>query len=145
MPWTTIELGEAQIEPGKPRKPLKAGVAPWERMNFSAAASSSSVVTPARALEESIFRQRARISPATAIWSICSGVLRMIIRYTLDSLVLLHSHRREGAADLLRHLVRIALAHDPPQHAAVIVVGDQRLGLRMVGLQALADHLGFVV
>ncbi len=37
MPCTIIELGEAQIEPGKPRYPLNAGSAPWERMNRSAA------------------------------------------------------------------------------------------------------------
>ena len=43
-------------------------------MNFSAAASSSPVVTPGRALLRSIFRQRTRISPAFAIFSICSGV-----------------------------------------------------------------------
>jgi uncharacterized protein involved in exopolysaccharide biosynthesis len=63
---------------------LKAGVAPWERMNFSAAVSSSLVVTPARALLSSIFRQRTRMSPAAAIRSTCSGVFLMIIRYTLD-------------------------------------------------------------
>src|SRR5215216_697114 len=86
MPWTTIELGEVQIEPGKPRYPLKDGTALWERMNFSAASSSSFVVTPGRDLERSIRRQRAWISPAAAIASICSEVLRMIMpRYMIRS------------------------------------------------------------
>ena len=69
MPWTTIEFGEAQIEPGNPRYPLKAGSAPCERMNFSAAASRSPVVTPGLAFAASIFRQRTRIWPDAAIFS----------------------------------------------------------------------------
>ena len=32
MPCTIIEFGEAQIEAGKPRKPLKVGTPPCERM-----------------------------------------------------------------------------------------------------------------
>src|ERR1700750_498443 len=125
-------------------------------MNFSAAASSSSVVTPIRAFEASIFRQRTRISPEAAIFSTCSGVFLMIIRYTLlvypsgsreasDGLVLLHTQRRQGAADLLGHLFRRRLASDPAQAAAAVVVGEERLGLLVVGLEPLADHLGLVV
>ena len=53
-------------------------MAPCEVMNRSAARSSSSVVTPGRTFERSIFRQRAWIAPAAAICSICSGLLRMI-------------------------------------------------------------------
>jgi hypothetical protein len=79
MPCTTIELGDAQMEPGKPRYPLKAGSAPWERMKRSAAASRSAVVTPGRAFERSIAWQRARMRPACAILSSSSGVLRRII------------------------------------------------------------------
>ena len=67
-------------------------------MNFSAASSSSSVVTPGRALASSICRQRTRISPAAAIWSTCSGVLRMIIRYTLGLGPRPRSPRRPPAA-----------------------------------------------
>src|SRR3954449_13300715 len=114
MPCTTIELGEAQIEPGKPRYPLKAGSAPCERISFSAARSSSSVVTPGRALASSMCRQRTRISPAAAILSTCSGVLRMIILYTLvpsswnslNRLVGLEPQGRQGALDLVGDRVR---------------------------------------
>src|SRR3954447_9466069 len=145
MPWTTIEFGEAQIEPGKPRKPLKAGIAPWERMNFSAVASSSSVVMPGRTFDSTIFMQRTRMSPAAAILSTCSGVLRTIIRYTLYSLVLLQTHRRQGAPDLLGDLVGTRLAGDPAQDAALVVVVHQGLGLGVVLLEAVADHLRLVV
>ncbi len=79
MPCTTIAFGEAQIEPGKPRKPLKVGVAPWERMKRSAAVSSSSVRTPGRILLSSSCSVCTRISPAAAIFSISAGVFLMII------------------------------------------------------------------
>src|SRR5215207_5636351 len=104
-------------------------------MNFSAAASSSAVVTPGRAFEASTFRQRTRIAPEAAIFSTSSGVFLMIIRYTLvigaprvrrapsDGLVLLHPLRRQGTADLLGHLFWRRLAGDPAQDAAVVVVG----------------------
>jgi hypothetical protein len=47
-------------------------------MNFSAAASRSAVVTPARAFDFRSVRQRARIEPAAAMRSISSGVFLMI-------------------------------------------------------------------
>src|SRR5688500_14658012 len=47
-------------------------------MNFSAASSSSAVVTPGRALRESSVWQRARIFPASAILSSSSGDFLMI-------------------------------------------------------------------
>src|SRR5260221_1448224 len=113
-------------------------------MNFSAAASRSLVATPARTFASSIFRQRTRISPASAIFSTCSGVFRTIIRYTLDGLVLLQAHRRQSPADLLGHLVGGGGALDPAQHTAPVVIGDQRLGLGLVLLESVADHLGLV-
>src|SRR3954449_2300959 len=73
MPCTTIELGDAQIEPGKPRYPLNAGSPPCERMNFSAASSSSAVVTPARAFPARSVWHRASTRPAAAIISIPAG------------------------------------------------------------------------
>src|ERR1700761_9550192 len=122
-------------------------------MNFSAASSSSSVVMPGRAFDLSTFMVRTRMSPEAAIWSTCSGVLRMIIPYTLagpegggalDRAVALEAHRRQRAAQLLGHLVGVTLAVDPAQHALVVVVADQRLGLLVVGGEPLADHVGFV-
>src|SRR5665811_1454129 len=111
-------------------------------MNFSAAASSSPVVTPGRAFARIIRWQRTRISPAAAIRSTCSGVLRMIIRYTLeatggrlDRLVGFQFQRREGAAQLVGDGVRRLGAVDPAQQALVVVELDQRLGLLVVGLQ----------
>jgi len=73
MPWTIIELGEAQIEPGKPRYPLNVGVPPRPRMNFSASRSSSAVVTPARTFPASIASVATSTSPERAIFSISSG------------------------------------------------------------------------
>src|SRR5512146_2304697 len=117
MPWTTSELGDAQIEPGKPRYPLKAGSASWERMNFSAALSSSFVVTPGRTLPASIRRQRTRMSPEAAILSSCSGVLRVIIRYNLDRLVPLPLQRGQRPAYRIGDVLGRGCPVDPSQHA----------------------------
>src|SRR5882757_7165435 len=109
MPCTTIELGEVQMEPGKPRYPLNDGTAPCERMNFSAASSSSLVVTPGRAFERSMRRQRAWILPASAMASICSEVLRMIMpRYMSVShpLLFLAAKRGEDPVDVFLDFVR---------------------------------------
>src|SRR3954469_7486193 len=143
-----MELGEGQIEPGKPRYPLNEGTAPWERMNFSAASSSSLVVTPGRTLERSIRRQRAWIRPASAISSICSEVLRMIMpRYISVShpLLFLAPKGREDSVDALLHLVGTLRAVHLVQDATLLVIVDQRLGLLLVLLEAVLDHLGLVV
>ena len=124
---------------------LEGRLAPCERMKFSAAASSSWWSRPGRAFAASIFRQRARISPAAAIFSICSGVLRMIIRYTLDRLVRLESKRRQGARNLGGDLVRRRRRRRSGAARSVVVVVDQRLGLLVVGLEPVADDLGLVV
>src|SRR6476469_4889122 len=150
MPWTTIELGEVQIEPGKPRYPLKEGVAPWERMNFSGSSSSCFVVTPGRALERSILRQRAWMSPAAAIASICSEVLRMIIpRYMVLSvshtLLVLSAQSREHRVNPLLDLVGWMLALHPLEDPLVLEVVDQWLGLLVVLREAVLDHLWLVV
>src|SRR5215204_4131575 len=150
MPWTTIELGEVQIEPGKPRYPLKDGVAPWERMNFSAASSSSLVVTPGRAFERSIRRQRAWIEPAAAMASICSEVLRMIMpRYMIRSRSNLHlllaAEGGEHGVNALLDLVGRRLALDVVEDAVLLVVVDHRLGLLAVLVEPVPDHLRFVV
>jgi hypothetical protein len=58
---------------------LNEGTPPCERMNFSAAASSSAVVTPGRIFDSSRRWHRTRTSPAAAILSISAGDFRMII------------------------------------------------------------------
>src|SRR3954466_2548642 len=94
-------------------------------MNFSAASSSSLVVTPGRALERSMRRQRAWILPASAISSICSEVFRMIMpRYMVPSshsLLFLAAEGGEDPVDSLLHLVgrfasvpMVAVAPVPP-------------------------------
>src|SRR3954462_5415259 len=155
MPWTTIEFGEAQIEPGKPRYPLNAGVAPCERMYFSAARSRSAVVTPSRTLDSSSLSVRTRMAPAAAILSISSGVLRMITtRYRVrarhrrpsgGSVLVLHAERRDRRPEMVVHLGRAARAVEAMQEIVVVVVLDERLRLLAVDDQALADRLLAVV
>src|SRR5688572_25235896 len=120
-------------------------------MYFSAVASSSAVVTPGRAFAASILMQREWIRPAAAIFSSCSGLFLTIIRYTRVRLgsprlgVLLHPQGREQPLDVAGDLVRRAGAVEAPQEPGLLVMADQRLGFVVVGLEALADHLGLVV
>src|SRR5262245_40556227 len=140
MPCTTIELGEVQIEPGKPRYPLKDGVAPCERMYFSAASSSSLVVTPGRARERSICRQRAWIRPASAISSICSEVFLMIMpRYMVPSpshaLLFLAPQSGKDPMDPLFDLVGGLRSVYVVEYPALLVVVDQRRRLLAISLE----------
>src|SRR3982074_1782665 len=105
MPWTIIEFGDVQIEPGNPRYPLNAGSAPCERMNFSAASSSSRVLTPGRIFPASRFIVLTRITRAAAIWSISSGLFLMIIG---RSDVLFQPERGDHRPDVIVDLGRIA-------------------------------------
>src|SRR6476620_5796192 len=119
-------------------------------MNFSAASSSSLVVTPGRALERSIRRQRAWILPASAISSICADVLRMIMpRYMIQTVSYLHllfaTQRADQGVNPLLHLVRRQLSVHRLQDAAVLVVINQRLGLLAILGPAVLDPLGPVV
>src|SRR4051794_9023489 len=126
MPWTTIEFGEAQIEPGKPRYPLNDASAPWAAMKRSAASSSSAVVTPGWHLELSMRTQRAWMAPAAAIWSICSGVLRMITEFEGRALQLfLHALRRQHRPDPVADLSGHRPAVDATKNAALLVVGHE--------------------
>src|SRR3954451_13400422 len=112
-------------------------------MNFSAAASSSPVVTPGRTLPSSRCRVRTRMSPAAAIFSISSGVLRMIIatgRSDLD--LLFEPERRQRGPDVVVDLGRRPYAVEALEDAAVLVVLDERLGLLAIRLQPLAHGLG---
>src|SRR3954454_10197308 len=141
VPWTTMSFGDVQMEPGKPRCPLNAGVAPCERMKRSAAWSSSSVVTPGRTLPASRSMVRTRMSPAGAMLSISAGVFLMI----MGSEPFFEPERREGGPDVVVDLGRAARAVEAPEQALLLVVVDQRLGLLMVGREALLHHLGLVV
>src|SRR3954451_21581881 len=148
IPWTTIELGDAQIEPGKPPEPLNDGTAPWERMNFSAAWSSSAVDTPSRILPAMSFIVREWMAPAAAIFSISAGDFLMITakglrRRRLE--LVLEPQRRHRRADVVVHLGGRPRAVEAAQQVAVLVVPHERLGLVVVDGQALADGLGLVV
>src|SRR5436190_18057775 len=116
-------------------------------MNRAAASSSSAVVTPGRHFDRSIRRQRAWIAPAAAIASICSGVLTMIPPRYMESTLrfLFHPQRSQRRADRLVDLVGCRRAVDPVEQAALVVVGDERLGLGVVALEAVADHIRLVV
>src|SRR3954454_18295306 len=99
-------------------------------MNFSAASSSSLVVTPGRAFERSNRRQRAWIFPASAMASICSEVLRMIMpRYMIQTVSYLHlllaPQRAEHGVNPLLDVVGRELSLDPLQDASLLVVVDQ--------------------
>src|SRR4051794_7694814 len=157
MPWTTIEFGEAQIEPGKPRYPLNAGVAPCERMYFSAASSRSAVVTPSRTFDSSSLSVRTRMAPAAAILSISAGGLRVITaRYRVRARArraaggprsehVLHAERLDRRAEVVVDLGRAARAVEAAQDVAVVVVLDERRGLVAVDVEPRADRLLAVV
>src|SRR3954451_5911766 len=111
-------------------------------MNFSAARSSSLVVTPGRILPASRSIVLTRIAPAAAILSISAGDFLMIMR---TSETFFEAERREGRADVVVDLDLVLRPVEAPQQAAIFVVVDQRLGLLMVGRQALLDLLRLVV
>src|SRR6476469_4180089 len=112
-------------------------------MNFSAASSSSRVVMPGRTFPASRFRVLTRTAPAAAIRSISSGLFLMITRPSLE--VVLEPQSRDHRTDVIVDLGRVARAVDPPHHALLVEVVDQRGGLLVVNAQAVLDDLGIVV
>src|SRR3954468_1589505 len=115
-------------------------------MNFSAASSSSLVVTPGRAFDRSIRRHRAWILPASAISSTCADVLRKIMpRYISPSLLFLSAEGRDDPVNPLLDLVRGLPAIHAVQDATLVVVVHQGLGLFAVLREAILDHLRLVV
>src|SRR5215211_324036 len=119
-------------------------------MNLSAASSSDFVVVPGRATERSIRRQRAWISPAAAIASICSEVFRTIIpRYMIPflshPLLFLAAERRDDRMDPLLDLIRRLAAVDAIEDPPILVIVDQQLGLLPVLSEPVLDHLRLVV
>src|SRR5215207_7479948 len=114
-------------------------------MNLAAASSRSAVVTPGRHFERSIRRQRAWIAPAAAILEICSGVLMTMPRYTRFLGLLLHLEGSQQRPDPFGYLFGGLPAVDPAQNALALVVGDHRLGLRVVLPQPDLDDFRLVV
>src|SRR5215208_2414857 len=100
-------------------------------MKRSAASSSSAVVTPGRAFFRRISWQRTSTRPAAAIFSISSGVFRLITGLELR----LEALRRQCGTYPVVHLVGRAPAIEAAQQALVLVPLDQRLGLVVVDRQ----------
>src|SRR6266545_2418688 len=114
-------------------------------MKRCAASSSSAVVMPGWHFERSMRRQRAWIAPAAAIRSICSWVFLIINARRGFLQLFLHAQGGEQGTDPVVDLVRPQRAVDPPQQPVALVVGHQRLRLRVVLLEAVANDLGLVV
>src|SRR5581483_4061734 len=109
-------------------------------MNFSAAWSSSAVVTPGRIFPASRLMVLTRIAPAAAIRSISCGVFLMI---TSD--VLFEAKGGDHRPDVIVYFGRRPRAIDPAHKALLVVVVDQRRGLLVVDPQPILDHVGLVI
>src|SRR5262245_54564389 len=115
-------------------------------MNFSAASSRSLVVTPGRAFERSIRRQRAWILPASAISSICAEVfLRIMPRYISHPLLFLSAEGGDYPVDPLLDLVGCLLSVHAVEDATFVVVVDQLRGLLAVLREAVLDDVRLIV
>src|SRR5437868_6319159 len=119
-------------------------------MKRSAAWSSSSVVTPGRALLRSIVRQRASTWPAASIRSISSGdFLTIMLQRSLEvshgsdepSKLVLEPERCDGRANVVVHLARRARGVEAPQDALLVVVVHERRRLLVVDLEPPLDRL----
>src|SRR3954452_19822968 len=99
-------------------------------MYFSAAASSSAVLTPSRILAASSFIVRAWMAPAAAIFSISAGDFLMITAVGprrggyLDLDVVFEPQRRNGGSDVVVHLGRRMRPVEPPEQPLLVVVVD---------------------
>src|SRR5215217_49659 len=111
-------------------------------MNFSAAWSSSSVVTPGRILPASRSMVRTRMAPAAAILSISAGDFLTIMGASES---FFEAQRGERRADVVVHLDLVARAVESTQQPALLVVVLQRLGLVVIGLQPLGNLVRLVV
>src|SRR5829696_10282046 len=111
-------------------------------MNFSAALSSSAVVTPGRTLPAIRSIVLTRMAPAAAILSISAGDFLTIIAASES---FFEAERGERRADVVVDLDLVARAVEAAQQAPLVVVVLERLGLLVVGRQALLDGLGPVV
>src|SRR5215210_9109897 len=98
-------------------------------MNFSAALSSSAVVTPGRILPAIRSIVLTRMAPAAAILSISAGDFLTIIR---TSKTLFEAQRGQRGTDVVVHLDLVLRAVEPAQQAPLLVVALQRLRLLVV-------------
>src|SRR4051812_3520910 len=122
-------------------------------MNFSAALSSSPVVTPVRALVRSIERQRASTRPAAAIFSISSGVFRTITGDSVEAAgkpepaleLVLEPERGERGPYVVVNLAGRALAVEAAEQVLILVAVHQRARLVVVDLEPVLDRVGLVV
>src|SRR5690242_20288936 len=142
MPCTISWLIDVHSVPGKPYRPLNAGVAPGcERMNSSAIASSSIVDMPARTSPRSICTVAARIRPPSAIVSISRALLSWI-----TSAPRLSSSARQRAQRACRDVLHTSHRVDHGDSRAVVAIPLQhRRGLPLVHREAIADRLRLVV
>src|SRR4051812_20930333 len=107
-------------------------------MNFSAAWSSSAVLTPSRILPAMSFIVRAWMAPAAAILSISAGDFLMITArggwagFAAGLQLVFEAQRRDRGTDVVVHLGRRPRAVEAAQEVAALVVVDERLGLVVV-------------
>src|SRR5829696_5559229 len=111
-------------------------------MNFSAALSSSTVVTPGRTLPAIRSIVLTRMAPAAAILSISAGDFLTIIAASES---FFQAERGEGRADVVVDIDLVLRAVEAAQQAPLLVVVLERLGLLVVGREALLDLLRLVV
>src|SRR5919206_1544913 len=116
-------------------------------MNRSAASSSSAVVTPSRTLDSRRRSVCTRMTPAAAMRSISCGVFLMITarRESRALELVLQAERRDRRSDVVVHLGGRARPVEAAQEVALVVVLDERGGLLLVDLEALADRLLAIV
>src|SRR3954467_8307479 len=134
MPWTISSSIEVHSVLGKPYKPLNDGVAPgWLRMNRSASASRSAVLTPGRSISRMRARVAATIRPARLMISISRGDLRVIMLSA------------EDLANTLGNLLDAADSGNSPQLFPLLIPLQHRRGLLSVRCQPGGHCLGIVV
>src|SRR5215207_1735343 len=141
MPCTISWLIEVQSVPGKPYRPLNAGVAPgWLRMNDSASASRSMVDIPAFTSRRSDATVAARIFPPSAIRSISRTLLSWI---TCRCLASSGGERAERAR---RDVLYGSYGIDDGDASAMRPVPlEHGRRLALVDGQPVADRIGLVV
>src|SRR4051794_3141477 len=122
---------------------MNEGVAPAERMCFSATASRSAVVSPGRTVSRSSWSVSPTTRPARRIASTCSRLLYWI--RSRPSTRRSSAARVEGGNQAAGHVVALAHAVHAREQATLAVHAGQRRGLLGVPLlPATDDVLGVV-